>query len=330
VLFLFFGWAAEVVFGEAVAKEREGVFGGIDKLEEVEILRGDGAGVDEGLEVHDAMPVFAAVNDDENFLGEFISLGKGEDFEKFVDRAEAAGKNHQRFGKIREPEFAHEEIMEFEVERGSDVGVWILFERQIDIEPDALSSSFVGAEVGGFHNAGASAGGDDETAAAGGNLNGPFGEQKSEAARVLVVAGHVDGGAGALQIIFVLSRGKFGFVFFRGGQILFCGVASLKAGGAEKDDGILDLLAAKARERFLVFREDTEYAAVGAVEERFVLVGQMSGFELINHGGDSRSEIFVQAAEGAKALNFVDSWRTAEAEPFQKVFFSKYFILSYW
>ena len=50
----FFGGAAEVVFGEAVAQEFEGVFGGVDDFELVEILRRNGAGVDEGLEVQDA------------------------------------------------------------------------------------------------------------------------------------------------------------------------------------------------------------------------------------------------------------------------------------
>jgi len=37
--------------------------------------------------------------------------------------------------------------MEFEVERGGDVGIGILFEREIDVEADAFASGLVGAEV---------------------------------------------------------------------------------------------------------------------------------------------------------------------------------------
>src|SRR4029077_10127726 len=151
-------------------------------LEQVQILGRDRAGVDEGLEVNDAVPVFAAVDDDENFLGQLVGLGQGEDFEEFVDGAEAAGENHQSFGEIGEPELAHEEIVKLEVERGRDVGIGILLEWEIDVEADGFASGFVGAEVGGFHDAGASAGGDDEAATAGGNLNRPLGEKVSQAA----------------------------------------------------------------------------------------------------------------------------------------------------
>src|ERR1035438_9305915 len=133
------------------------------------------------------MPVFAAVDDDEDFLGKFVGLREGENFEEFVDGAEAAGKNHQRFGEIGEPELAHEEIVELEVERGRDVLVGILLEGQIDVEADGFASGLVGTEVGGFHDAGTTAGGDDEAVAAGGNLNGPLGKKKSQASRVLVV-----------------------------------------------------------------------------------------------------------------------------------------------
>ena len=234
MFFFFLGRAAEVVFGEAVAEEREGVLGSVDELEQVEVLGSDGAGIDEGLEVHDAMPVFTAVDDNENFLGKLVGLREREDFEEFVDGAEAAGKNHQRFGEIGEPEFAHEEIVEFEVERGRDVGVGILLEGQIDVEADAFASGFIGAEVGGFHDAGAAAGSDDETVAAGGDLNRPFGQQVRQAARVLVVAGHVDGSAGALQAGFDFLGGEFRFVFFDSGEIVLGGVALLESARSQR------------------------------------------------------------------------------------------------
>jgi hypothetical protein len=123
----------------------------------------------------------------------------------------------------------------------------------------------------------------DEAAAASGDLNRPFGEQVGEAARVFVVTGHVDGGEGALEIFFLLGCGELFAIFFRRGQILLSGVAALEAGGAEEYDRVLDLFAAEAGERFLIFGEDAENASVGAAEERFVLVSERGGFEFIGH-----------------------------------------------
>src|ERR1700674_872091 len=113
----------------------------------------------------------------------------------------------------------------------------------------------MGAEVGGFHDAGTTAGGDHEAAAAGGDLNRPFGAQKSQAASVLVVASHVDGGAGAFQAVFMLKGGNLCVVLFPCGQIVPGSVATLKAGRAEEDHCVLNLLAAKSRERCLIARQ---------------------------------------------------------------------------
>ena len=100
------------------------------------------------------------------FLASFSVCVEGEDFEHLVERAEAAGKDHQRLGQIGEPILAHEEVVELEVERGRDVGVRRLLEGQLDVESDGLAAGLVGAAVGGLHDAGAAAGGDDEAALA--------------------------------------------------------------------------------------------------------------------------------------------------------------------
>ena len=130
---LFLGRAAQVIFRETIAQEFEGVFGGVDELELVEIFRRDRAGVRKGLEVEDTVPVFAAVDDDQNFLRQLVGLRESEDFEEFVHGAEAAGEDDESLGEIGEPEFAHEEVMELKVQRGRDVvvgycskGSWIL------------------------------------------------------------------------------------------------------------------------------------------------------------------------------------------------------------
>ena len=88
--------------------------------------------------------------------------------------------------------------MKLEIERRSYVLVWVLLERELNIKSDALASGFVGAEVGGFHDSGTSAGGDHEAVSAGGNLGRPLGQHVRELAGVLVVARHVDSSLGAL------------------------------------------------------------------------------------------------------------------------------------
>src|SRR5437868_907895 len=104
-----------MIFCQAIAQELEGVFGGVDDLEQLEILRRDGACIHEGIQVDDAVPVFAAIDDDQNFLGQLVGLGQGKNFEKLVHGAEAAGENDESFGQIGEPEFAHEEVVKLEI-----------------------------------------------------------------------------------------------------------------------------------------------------------------------------------------------------------------------
>lgn len=279
---LLFRRAAQMIFRQAIAQKVEGVFGGVDDPEQLEILRGDGACIHEGVEVDDAIPVFAAIDDDQDLLGQLVGLGERENFEEFVHRAEAAGENDESLGQISEPEFAHEEVVKLEIQRWRDELVGVLLEGQLDVEADALATGLVGAKVGGFHDAGSSAGGDNEAVPAGGNLDGPLGQHVGELARVFVVAGHVNAGLGALQIAFAL-RGGCSLVLLEVGKAFRRISVPLKARRAEKDNGVLDLLAAKAGERFLIFGEHAENAAIGAVEEGFVLVGYGRGFEMVSH-----------------------------------------------
>jgi hypothetical protein len=123
-----FRCAPEMVFRKAIAQELEGVFGGVNDFELVEVLRGNGPSIDKGLEVKDAVPVFAAVDDDQNFLGQLVGLRERENFEQFIHGAEAAGKDDKGLGEIGKPEFAHEEVVKLKVQRGSDVLVGALFE----------------------------------------------------------------------------------------------------------------------------------------------------------------------------------------------------------
>src|SRR5215813_4825732 len=55
---------------------------------------------------------------------------------------------------------------------------------------------------------------------------------------------------------------------------------SLKAGRAEEHDRVLDLLTAEAGQRFLVFRQNAQDAAIGAAQKRFILVSDWCGFRI--------------------------------------------------
>src|SRR6266404_9383593 len=100
-----------MVLGQSFFQELQTLLWRIGHLEQFEVWWRDHAGVDHGVEIDDFFPVRAAIDDDDNFLGQFLSLGKGEDFKKLVECAEPSGKDDQRFGQIRKPELTHEKVM---------------------------------------------------------------------------------------------------------------------------------------------------------------------------------------------------------------------------
>src|SRR6266478_9342131 len=273
-----------MVLGQSFFQELQTLLWRIGHLEQFEVWWRDHAGVDHGVEIDDFLPVRAAIDDNDNLLSQLLSLSKGEDFKKFVERAEASGKDHQRFGQIREPELTHEKVMELEVERRRDVGVRILLERQIDVEAYGFSASLVSAKICRFHDARSAAGSDDKAMALGGDLGGPFGQQEGKPARVFVVASHVNCGLGALHVLGLLCGGNLCAIAADCGQTVAGIVAAVDAGGAEEDDRVLNLFAAEARERLAVLGQQAQNPAVRTVEKRFVLISEWSGFEfLISH-----------------------------------------------
>jgi len=95
---------------------------------------------------------------------QFPGLHQRQHFEKFVHGSETAGENDDRLGQIEEPEFAHEEVVELEIQLSGDVRIVELLHRQRNIEPGVDTGGFRGAPVGGFHGAGTAAGTDDKAA----------------------------------------------------------------------------------------------------------------------------------------------------------------------
>src|SRR4029077_2918434 len=110
-------------------------------------------------------------------------------------------------------------------------------------------------------------------------------------------------GLGAFQIFFELRRRSTGLIFLDRGEGARGILLSLKAGGAEEDDRVLNLLTAEARQGLLIFGQDAEDAPVRAVEKGFVLVGNRRGFEMVSHKlRVSRSEFRIVI------LNYCCSW----------------------
>src|SRR5215467_5739928 len=111
----------------------------------------------------EAVPVFAPVDNNQNLLRQLLCLGQREDFEKLVERAKAARKNHQRLRKICKPELPHEEVMELQIQRRGDVRVGILLERQTDVQTYCLRARLARSAISGFHDSGSAAGGHHKT-----------------------------------------------------------------------------------------------------------------------------------------------------------------------
>ena len=120
----------------------EGFLWRVCPLIQVEVFGRDCAGVNERLEVDDAVPVFAPVDDDRHLLRKLFHLRQCQNLKSFVQRAESAGKDHQRLREIREPVLAHEEVVKLEVQGGRDPAVGELFERQLDVKPDGFAAGF--------------------------------------------------------------------------------------------------------------------------------------------------------------------------------------------
>ena len=88
-------------------------------------------------------------------------LDQSEQFEQFIERAEAARKCDQGVGPHCEMQLADREIMKLKGKIGRRIGVGLLLVRQSDIVADRRRAGVRGAAVRSLHDAGAAAGRDD-------------------------------------------------------------------------------------------------------------------------------------------------------------------------
>src|ERR1700689_2972398 len=91
-------------------------------------------------------------------------LHECEHFPEFVHGAEAAGKNNQSFGHLREPELAHKKIVKKEIQLGRDIAIGFLLVRKLDAEADGRTAGFGCAAIGCLHDSRTASGTDEETA----------------------------------------------------------------------------------------------------------------------------------------------------------------------
>src|SRR5207248_7689391 len=88
----------------------------IDKTEEIAIVRRNGSGIDQRIEVDDLVPVVAPVDDNDDLLRQFLGLRQGQNLKEFIESPESAREDHQRLCQIRKPVFTHTEVVELKVE----------------------------------------------------------------------------------------------------------------------------------------------------------------------------------------------------------------------
>src|SRR6266851_3458208 len=187
------GVELHVVFLEAFADATESFVHRIGELQHFVFVWVDHAPAHHGAKVQHLIPIFAAINNDQIVARQLSRLQQGEHFPEFVHGAEAAGKNDERFGDLREPKFAHEEVVKIEAQLGADVGVGELLVGQLDGQADGFSAGFGGAAVGGFHDAGTAAGANHKAARTRAERKRPGGDAVGKFARFFVVARHFQG-----------------------------------------------------------------------------------------------------------------------------------------
>ena len=232
--------------------------------------------LDHGLQVHHLVPVLRSKKHHRHLLAQLLGLDQGHQFEKLIERPETAGKGDQRLRQIGEPELAGKEVVEDKSQLAGDVGIFVLLERQRDIQPDVHALGFRGAPVGGLHDARSAAGADDK--APGGVFQAfrPFGEAEGQLPGRFVIARH-------LQVQFRLFQ--VAAVGPGGLQCRLRLITRFAAGRPEKDDGVADIIFRKTGFRFQVFGQHAQGPGLPAFQEVDILVGlDRPGCVVVAHG----------------------------------------------
>ena len=225
----------------------------------------DHALVDQRLEIDHPLPEFAAEEEDRHRL-HLAGLDQGEQLERLVERAEAAGKDRHRPRAQQEVHLPQREIVELEARGGRHIGVGHLLVRQHDVEADRCPALVDGAAIGRLHDRRAAARADDEMALA--VLVGldPAGEP-GELARLVIIFG--------LGLEPLRDRA---LAVGRGGRDQRVGLRRLgDAGRAVEDEGRGDAGFVEQQLRLQQLELEADRAQILAQQEIHVLEGEPIG-----------------------------------------------------
>src|SRR5689334_14520092 len=104
-----------MILGKSVTQYAKPVLRRIHHLEQVEIFWRNRAGIGHHFQIQSFAPIFAAINDDQNFLRELLRLRQSQDFKQLIQSPKTTGENHQSLGEIRKPELTHEKVMKLKI-----------------------------------------------------------------------------------------------------------------------------------------------------------------------------------------------------------------------
>src|SRR3984893_16638829 len=238
---------AQGVCGEAFCDDFVGLVYRVCAMEEVEVARADRAIFHQRVEIDHLVPVFGAEQHDRHALARFVRLYERQDLEQFVERAVAAGEQHDRLGQVDKPELAHEEIMEVEAEFPADKWVVKFVVRDRDGQPDIEPLRLASAAAGRLHNAGTAAGADDEAPLLAVELLRPRCQAPGQLSRALVIDREPERHFRRLDALPLPLRL---------GQLRPRRLLRAQPRRSHEDDGVLDVMALEAIERLQILRED--------------------------------------------------------------------------
>ncbi len=194
---------------------------------------------------------------------------------KFVHGAESAGENDQGFCHLREPQLAHEEIVETKIQLLGNVRVGTLLVRKLDAEPHGRSARFGCAAVGRLHDTGAASRANHESFWVVAESERPLRDAAREFPRFLVVARHIHHGARRANLGAPLRRlpaARFPPQFLHSRERAIPGKNARRP---EHHDRVGDTRFPQPRQWIEIFRKNPERPRAEALHESGILISKL-------------------------------------------------------
>ncbi len=240
----------------------------VDDLEERQIIAGDGAPADQGVEVHHLVPELRAVQHGRNGLAHLARLPQRDELEQLVEGAEAAGHGDERLHHVQHPELSEHEVLELHGQLRRDVAVDARLEGQRDAHADTATTFHLRrTAVAGFHEARPTASADEILPL---TIHGPLGEQTGDLHAVLVVGRQQQQALGVLHRVVQLRVGVGAGVVQRTVGHIQPGLRNVQrntTGRSPHQDGVGDAVLLEQSLRSGVFGHHPHHPRVRRVHE---------------------------------------------------------------